>query len=184
MRFMTDRTILRAYMPGDAEQLLKIWGDPDVQELLFTGRCPSPLTLDFVEQTLACWLLPPSFLAIIEDRKTGAFIGEVGLLTRKAGDREASIGITIAREFRGRGYGSEVMRWIVGFGFRDMHLTRISLHVFEGNERAVALYQNLGFIHEGESQQEAWVQGRWQKVLLMGLQENEWDIVKKRRRIP
>jgi RimJ/RimL family protein N-acetyltransferase len=143
MRFMTERTVLRAYMPGDAERLLKVWSDPDVQELIFSGDCPTPLTRDFVEQTLACWLLPPSFLAIIEDRKTGAFVGEVGLRARSLDARDASVGITIAEECRGRGYGREVLRWLIDFGFRDMGLCRIHLHVFEGNERALALYRKL-----------------------------------------
>jgi hypothetical protein len=50
--------------------------------------------------------------------------------------------------------------------------------------RAVADACFRGFIHESESQPVAWVQGRPQKVVLMGLQANEWDVSKRQPRLP
>lgn len=142
MRFQTDRIILRAYTPADIDRLYEIWSDPEVCEMCF-NTLSGPMTRDFVLATVTAWLDAPSFFAIIEHKKTGACIGQVGLLRRDYASEQASLGMTLAPEFWGRGYGTEVLRWLVGFGFRELRLYRIYLHVFEGNTKAIGLYRKM-----------------------------------------
>ena len=142
MHFQTDRMVLRAYTPADADRLYEIWSDPEVCEMCFS-TVSGPMTRDFVVATVMAWLDAPSFFAIIEHKKTGLCIGQVGLLRRDTGSDQASLGMTLAPEFWGRGYGTEALRWLVGFGFREMRLYRIYLHVFEGNAKAIGLYQKV-----------------------------------------
>ncbi|VDC02401.1 unnamed protein product [Peniophora sp. CBMAI 1063] len=174
MLFQTDRLILRAYTPDDVDRLYEIWSDPEVCELCFS-TVAGPMTRDFVVATVLAWLDAPSFFAIIEHKKTGECIGQVGLLRRDIGSDQASLGMTLAPEYSGRGYGTEVLRWLVGFGFRELQLYRIYLHVFEGNAKAIGLYRKIGFIHERTSTERRFVQKRWQAIDLMSILENEWD---------
>src|ERR1700730_15862024 len=44
-------------------------------------------------------------------------------------DRCATLGIALGREYIGRGYGTDAMRVIVDYGFREMGLHRIQLGV-------------------------------------------------------
>ena len=53
--------------------------------------------------------------------------GNIGLWGARPKDRCATIGIALGRQHIGRGYGTDAMRVIVGYGFREMGLHRIQL---------------------------------------------------------
>ena len=54
-------------------------------------------------------------------------VGNIGLWGARPKDRCATLGIALGREYIGRGYGTDAMRVIVGYGFREMGLHRIQL---------------------------------------------------------
>ena len=60
----------------------------------------------------------------------------------------ASIAIGEAKHW-GKGYGYEVMQLVLRFAFDELNLHRVQLTVFSYNERAIALYEKLGFHREG-----------------------------------
>ncbi|KJA16913.1 hypothetical protein HYPSUDRAFT_46819 [Hypholoma sublateritium FD-334 SS-4] len=51
---------------------------------------------------------------------------------------------------------------------------RVSLTVFEGNDRALALYRRLGFVEEGRHRKIVWIKGSWRDTYYMGILEDEW----------
>ncbi|KAI0314021.1 acyl-CoA N-acyltransferase [Amylostereum chailletii] len=181
MQFRTARTILRTYEPHDVKKLFSLWNDPEIQRLVFNDYTV-PFGLKAIEKRIALLRKSPSFFAIIENKVTGEFMGHVGLSIHNQKNKDGVVSITFARPYWSNGYGTEVMQWLVGYGFRDVHLRRISLNVFEENVRAIALYRKIGFIHEGMSRQSNWVQGKWMGAILMGLLVEEWDMEKGMRR--
>jgi RimJ/RimL family protein N-acetyltransferase len=52
-------------------------------------------------------------------------------------------------EYRGKGYGQEALRLILGYGFRELNLYRIGLNVFSYNDAAIRAYEKVGFVREG-----------------------------------
>lgn len=52
-------------------------------------------------------------------------------------------------EYRGKGYGQEALRLVLGYGFRELNLHRIGLNVFAYNEAAIKAYERVGFVREG-----------------------------------
>jgi diamine N-acetyltransferase len=50
-----------------------------------------------------------------------------------------------ARGDRGRGYGTEAMRLVLAHGFGTLGLRTVTLDVFAFNERAMRIYEQLGF---------------------------------------
>lgn len=69
----------------------------------------------------------------------------------------------------GQGLGSEAVRLLVRFGFDDLNLHRIYLHVFDDNSRAIRVYERNGFRTEGVAREAVFVDGRYTNVQLMGL---------------
>lgn len=69
---------------------------------------------------------------------------EEGAVTRHI----ASIGMAVAKDWRGRGVGSalmvEAIRWA-----RSVHVEKLALSVYPHNTAARALYAKFGFIEEG-----------------------------------
>jgi RimJ/RimL family protein N-acetyltransferase len=75
----------------------------------------------------------------------------------------------------GRGYGYEALRLALDFAFHELNLYRVQLTVFEYNERAIALYEKLGFRREGVFREFVHRDGRRYDMLLYGLLRREWE---------
>lgn len=78
-------------------------------------------------------------------------------------------------EYWGKGYGTEAMQLILGFGFGELNLRRVSLTVFSYNERAYKSYRKCGFKEEGRWRQ--WMQrgGERHDLIFMGILRDEWE---------
>src|SRR5437879_9941124 len=61
----------------------------------------------------------------------------------------SELGIWITEPLWNRGYGTDAVRTLCRFGFREMNLHRISLHVYDFNPRGVMVYEKVGFREEG-----------------------------------
>ena len=87
-------------------------------------------------------------------------------------------GVSIAigeAKCRGKGYGYEVMQLVLRFAFDELNLHRIQLTVFSYNERAIALYEKLGFHREGVYREHLQRDGRRYDMYLYGLLRSEWE---------
>lgn len=57
--------------------------------------------------------------------------------------------VLVAKEFRGQGLCSRIVRRILQFGFDGLELRRIDLRVFGFVEPAIRCYESTGFVKEG-----------------------------------
>lgn len=81
---------------------------------------------------------------ICKDSKS--FIGYASLKGIDSPPIRAELAIAIlAKESRGKGYGTEALRAIISYGFESLGLECIYLTVFTYNTKAIALYERLGF---------------------------------------
>jgi len=89
------------------------------------------------------------------------------------GDTFVGIGIGDPA-YRGNGYGTDAMRVMLRYGFRELNLQRISLDVFEYNERAIKSYLKAGFVIEGRQRGMLLRDGRRWDFIYMGILRDEW----------
>lgn len=75
---------------------------------------------------------------------------------------------------RGAGLGHEALTLAIDFAFNDLNLHRLSLGVFASNDRAIRLYERLGFIHEGTSREFLLRDGEREDLIYYGLLAREW----------
>ena len=57
----------------------------------------------------------------------------------------ASVAIALKREFWGQGIGTRLMQEMIRIAEEKEHVTRLELDFIEGNSRAKALYEKMGF---------------------------------------
>ena len=58
----------------------------------------------------------------------------------------ATVGIFIGEEEnRNKGYGSETLKLLIGYGFDYLNLNNIMLNVYSFNENAISCYKKVGF---------------------------------------
>ena len=79
------------------------------------------------------------------------------------------------REHWGKGYGGEAMRLLLDYAFGELNLHRVQLTVFAYNERAIALYEKLGFVREGVYREFMARDGVRYDMYLYGLLRREWE---------
>jgi RimJ/RimL family protein N-acetyltransferase len=82
------------------------------------------------------------------------------------------LGMGIRRDFRGRGIGTLLLKRALSDAFAR-GLSRIELEVFASNTPAVALYEKMGFVHEGRKRKGRRLGGVWEDNLVMGLLKEE-----------
>jgi RimJ/RimL family protein N-acetyltransferase len=61
------------------------------------------------------------------------------------------------------------LRLAIGYCWDHLNLTRLTLHVFANNERAIVLYARLGFREEGRFRSALFIAGEWIDVVAMAL---------------
>jgi RimJ/RimL family protein N-acetyltransferase len=101
-------------------------------------------------------------------------VGHIGLWGASPKDRCATLGIALGREHIGRGYGSDAMRVMVGYAFRELGLHRLQLGVAPFNLAAIRAYQKAGFVEEGRHRESVLHDGRWYDEVLMSILDHEW----------
>jgi RimJ/RimL family protein N-acetyltransferase len=101
-------------------------------------------------------------------------IGTIHVWGARPKDRCATLGIALGREYIGRGYGTDAMRIIVGYGFREMGLHRIQLSVTPFNPAGIRAYEKAGFVEEGRYRESVLHDGRWYDEVLMSILDHEW----------
>jgi diamine N-acetyltransferase len=107
-------------------------------------------------------------------KESQGIVGSCQLHSISAVHRSADLQIRMGdAEHRDRGLGSEALELLVSFGFDDLNLRRIGLHVLADNAKAIHVYEKIGFVREGVWRSAAYIAGRYVDVVLMGLLDTE-----------
>lgn len=162
---------LRAHEPEDVDRALLWLNDPEVRQ--FLGR-QYPFSRKEASDRL---LSAPSFdsaLFAVTRKEDGLLIGDCGLFGASPENRGASLGIQIGDKtcWEG-GYGTDAMRVVCRFGFETMNLHRIDLHVLAWNERAIHVYEKVGFQREAVCRDAIFRFGKYHDIIVMGLLRGE-----------
>jgi len=83
-----------------------------------------------------------SVFSMIE-KKNGRFIGNIELMNIASSVGE--LGIAITAEMQERGYGTEAVRALTGYGIDTLGLEKLVLRTDPGNARAIHVYEKCGF---------------------------------------
>ncbi|WP_174612739.1 GNAT family N-acetyltransferase [Virgibacillus ihumii] len=107
---------------------------------------------------------------MIEEVTTEKPIGITSLINIDFGNRNAECIIDIGdKDYWNKGFGREAFSLLLDFAFNELNLHKVYLRVFSFNERAVRLYQKLGFHEEGKLKEQLYRDRVWHDVVFMGL---------------
>ncbi len=166
-----ERIILRAIEREDLPDYVDWLNDPKVLE--YFG---SYLSLSLAQEEK--W-----YEEMLQDQNTCAFavefegrhVGGAGLNQIDGRNASAEIGLFIGLpELWDRGLGFDVLQTMLRFGFEQMNLHRIYLRVYAENERAIHLYEKVGFQHEGRWREAEFRHGHYHDLLWMSMVRDEW----------
>ncbi len=111
---------------------------------------------------------------VIADRESLAYLGQCDLMMIDNVARKAEIAVVLMPEARGRGAAFEGLSLLLAYAFDTLNLNRLWLRCAAENERALALYERLGFRREGVLREDLFIDGRAQDAVVMGLLRSEF----------
>jgi RimJ/RimL family protein N-acetyltransferase len=168
-----EHVTVRPTKPEDYERLyawsldLATWG-------AVTERAPVPTTFaDYVETMDRDTRDPKDTLRWAVD-VDGELVGRAIMYAFDPLARNAAVGVSLAPDQRGKGYGRDVLRVLVDFGFRHRNLHRIWLETLATNVAGLRAYAAAGFVEEGRLLEHAWVDGAYVDMVRMAVLRAGW----------
>lgn len=151
----TNRLRLRAHRISDLDPLAAMWARGATARFTGGQTRSRHLVWKQVMQMIGSWGLLGYGFWLIEDKASGVFIGEGGLMEGQrdmtppiAGTPEA--GWVIDTPHWGKGYASEAITAMLGWS--DSHLkTALTCIIDEGNDASVRLATKSGFVRREDA---------------------------------
>jgi RimJ/RimL family protein N-acetyltransferase len=178
-----ERIRLRRNERTDIPEFVKWLNDPEVRRYL---SFIMPISMANEEQWFENMLKLPAAEQpfAIEIRKTylekeaeaWQMIGNCSFMDVDHTARSAEVGLFIGdKSCWNQGYGTEVMRLLLHFGFGTLNLNRIFLRVDEDNKGGIRAYEKAGFVHEGLLRQAIYREQQYHDMLIMSVLRAEWN---------
>jgi RimJ/RimL family protein N-acetyltransferase len=174
-RLLTGRRIrLTAVKPEDSAVLTQ-WYEDNLFARQLDGSVAYPRREAQVNRWLSEERGKDSFMFAIRPLDEETLLGYADLdgILWHHGVSWMSIGIGPAHQ--NQGYGHEALQLLLEFAFHELNLFRVQLTVFEYNERALHLYEKLGFVREGVFREALHRDGKRYHMYLYGILRHEWE---------
>lgn len=177
--FAGDRITLTTFRDDDLTQFAHWLSNFDLQRMVNPGM-NAPFNPDDLNDPNG-WFQQglkseESRTFAVRTHDNDTFIGVCALINVDRFSHHAEIGINIADpDYQGKGYGGEIMRLLMRYGFEQFNLHRIYLRVMSYNTRGIRLYEKLGFLHEVKQREAIFRDGTYHDGLIMGILRSEWE---------
>ncbi len=150
LQVIGERFMLRFAVPEDAEELLRLGEDPAVTRFFSWGPYTSiEQPLKYIEDLQAKRDTGQLLEFVIVERETDNVVGVTGLTEFSMRDRRAVVGSWLGHRYWGTGVNLASKSLILGLGFRNLGLARISSYSHVRNGRSKSALQRIGFVTEG-----------------------------------
>ncbi|MGG0657872.1 GNAT family N-acetyltransferase [Rummeliibacillus pycnus] len=176
MKLESERLYLRPICIEDARDILNATKDEEIRYMTGTK---TKFTLEQIRAHIE---------RINEDttrydfaiclKSTDKMIGELSILDIIEEDRKAGFRISMnSIALTGNGYGTEAIKRIIHFVFKELGLNRLQLEVFSHNPRGIRVYEKVGFKKEGVLRQALYYNGTYSDEIIMGMLKSDFEII-------
>ncbi len=168
---MNQNVHLRPTEKEDIDYLLSLMKNPEIMDYWFSEPYINreKYTASFEERQKDDSLR--QFIAYAGDER----IGYTNLHQINPRHRTAVFAIMLDPDNQGKGYAEDVVRRVVDYGFCQLNLNKITLDVVDFNEKAVYIYEKVGFEVEGKKEQQYFIKGTYHNSLAMGLLRDRYE---------
>jgi len=169
---------LRALETSDLEDIMKFYNNLELRRLLGPPLVRSNKYMeDWIEQ-VSKWdpWKDGHLVLVIEERKSGEFLGIARIEDIKLPHNRAEIGISIYDPSkRGKGYGTDATLVTLWIGFNILGLHSIYLDTMEDNEKSIYVYEKIGFKRVGILRETEYIGGSFKGLLIMDILKEEFE---------
>lgn len=172
----TDRLVLRRLTDSDVQPFLGYRNDPDVARYQSWEGCDPATAVEFIRHHQSRPAgVPGQWLQIgIATKQTGRLLGDCAFKVLERDPRQATIGVTLARQSQGHGFATEALSCLLEALFLNLQLHRVVADTDAKNTASWQLLARLGMRREAHLRKSLWFKGRWADEYLYGLLREEW----------
>lgn len=162
----TERLVLRRVRLGDAEDVFAYASDPGITRYLsWEAHRSVEDSREFLRSVLErCRRGEPAGWGLVY-KASGRLVGtggfDAGVWPEHA---RAEVGCVISGEVSGLGLGTEALRAMISFGFKELGLNRIEARCTPGNTASVRIMEKAGMTYEGTAREREFSKGAFRDV--------------------
>ena len=164
-------TRLRALTTGDRNVLLAWRNHPEVARWMYTDHLIHQDEHDVWFESVALDQTHHRYRMLDDD---GVACALVSLTAIDRHRRSCTWGGYVAPGMTGRGYGTAALELSLELAFAELVLNRVWIEALADNDRAIRLYENVGFQIEGHFRQLVWRDGRPRDVVGLSILRSDW----------
>jgi RimJ/RimL family protein N-acetyltransferase len=175
--FYGKKVQLRPVEPEDLDNIMEYWNNLEVMQYLAHAIPVSRAKeREIVEKISKSDPWKDGHLPLaIEDKKTGEFMGTVGLHRISRQNRNADLGIVLGKpENYGKGFGTDAIRTMLWVAFNIIGLESVHLSTYTMNERAQSAFKSAGFKEVGRRRKAYFTMGEFRDVIIMDILKEEF----------
>ena len=150
--FETEHLAVRKFEPDDAKRLYEIHNDDAVKRWIpgeyYKNIDEAQESIEFFAKCVEKKKMPYVLAVVLKE--TGELIGDTGVNEVEGKTEEVEIGFVIGRDYRGKGYASEVIKRMTDYIAYNFDIKVLYGRVMKGNEASVRVLEKNGYIFVGE----------------------------------
>lgn len=109
------------------------------------------------------------------ETKKGKLIGCTGLTYIDWKNSKAEVSIYIGnKKYKWKGYGTDTLKTLMDYGFRELNLHMLFGEIFEYNEVNIKLFEKCGFKKDGALRHRLYRDGKYWNSIIYSILDEEW----------
>jgi ribosomal-protein-alanine N-acetyltransferase len=171
----TERLLLRFFELTDAERVRELAGDKAIADT--TLNIPHPYERGMAEEWISTHRIKfeagESIHFAIILKSTRELVGAIGLIIDKGFNR-GELGYWIGKKYWNRGYCTEAARAVMGYGFNQLFLHKITSSHFARNLSSGKVLCKIGMKKEGFLKKHIVKNNSYEDLVVYGILRKEW----------
>ena len=150
-RLETERLILEKFEHGDAQKVFDHWiSDERVTDNRVNAAHKTVAeTMKRVDNIVSQYEKEDFCYWAVKLKDSGELIGEIDLYDFDQATGNCEVSYSLGYQWWNQGYGTEALRAVIGFGFRNMNLHKIAAAHNTDNPASGRIMSKAGMVQEG-----------------------------------
>lgn len=170
MILQDDVVLLRAIEEKDAEVLMDLINDPEVERSVFGWSYP--VSLSDQKKWIAGLTNGSTVRYAVDYGKKVVGMAIISSIDMK--NRTANMNIKLQKGARGKGIATHVVSLIVHYCFEELNLHCLTANVIEYNTDSIRLWEKFGFLKDGLLRDRVYKNGQYHNVIAFSLLKEEF----------
>lgn len=170
MILQDDVVLLRAIEEKDAEVLMDLINDPEVEKSVFGWSYPVSLS---DQKKWIAGLTNGSTVRYAVDYENKV-VGMAIISSIDMKNRTANMNIKLQKGARGKGVATHAVKLIVHYCFEELNLHCLTANVIEYNTDSIRLWEKFGFLKDGLLRDRVYKNGQYHNVIAFSLLKEEF----------